>query len=160
MSSADPRSQNDPETGTTKTKTTRPGTSKNPTVRLVAVKGEQSCAFCMRWLYLVFLTNMNPDIGFVCLDCSKPKPYKELTPLHPNYVLVKRWWGLYWEQVLRTSLSHYHTCNGTGCERLIAKENGQFCSHECARFPKYLGCSPASTQPTNSLTYGDRRGLP
>lgn len=124
-------------------------TTKNPCVKLEEVEGEHTCAFCRQRVYLSTRVKVNPSVGFVCRDCSKPKPCNELTPKHPHYVLVPKLWGLYREQVPRTSLSHYQTCNGTGCEhRIITGE--VYCSLQCASFPEYRGCSPASTRMTSS----------
>lgn len=158
MSAAD-RCYNHNPTSTT----LRKGTTPNPPVKeQVLAPGAHTCTLCGQEICIPdspkCRTMFNPDIGFVCLDCSKPKPREELTPPRRNYVRV--WWGpfgLFTDVVPRHTLTRYQTCNGLGCEHRIAEPKG-YCSHACALYPKDRGVSSPHSGTTSQESFSARRG--
>ena len=116
--------------------TPRKGTTKNPPVKKqVLPPGNHACGFCGQQVYIPDSTYYrrpmyNPQIGFVCLDCTKPKPHDELKPPHHYYVKVERLWGLYTEVVPRHTLTHYGPCMGRGCTHRVLLP-GDVCSLVC-----------------------------
>ena len=114
----------------------RKGTTPNPPVKKhVLAPGAHTCAFCHQRIFIPdspkCRTMFNPDIGFVCLDCSKPKPREELTPPHHYYVKVQ-WgpFGLFTKVVPRHTLTQYGPCMGRGCTHIVPLP-GNLCSVQC-----------------------------
>ena len=78
-----------------KTGATRPGTSENLPVKLVAVKGKQSCAFCKICVLHPEPFQVNPQVGWVCKVCRKyPKHTRD-----GSYVSVPVFFNLFRERV-------------------------------------------------------------
>lgn len=142
----------------------RKGTTKNPPVpSQVLPPGAHTCGFCGQTIFIpgspFYRRPMfNPDIGFVCLDCTKPKPRQELNPPHHYYVEV-RWgpFGIFTEKVPRHTLSHYGPCVGRGCTRVVARP-GNLCSHVCALNVQLgPGCVENRVVNSNPLSWYERR---
>lgn len=111
--------------------TTRKGTTKNPPVELKTVNDQQTCAFCKKLVY-VEEVKVNSSVGFVCRDCSHPI-HNEIRPSRRKGCVWVRGgpFNLFWTEVPRINITHYHLCENSKCRHRISKEH-TCCSNECA----------------------------
>jgi hypothetical protein len=126
MSSADLcyRYKKTPETETSKTETTRPGTSKNPSVEVTVLKpGKHNCINCGIYVLHPVPFLVNPQVGWVCKVCRKyPKHTRD-----GSYVSVPVFFNLFRERVPAI----YFPCKE--CDIFFEKKSQwvECCSLEC-----------------------------